>query len=299
MKVLERIKREFHWTRLLLRHRDWRTVAFTPWLPYNCWQVVYLVWRWFVALYFIAWFIAGTIEQANLQALYLIYLTNWGIMTWVIYVIVAALVTTVKFCFLVYNICKSRNVDNEKVELDMSNSGTVKSPDSNGDVDIYKDWRKDSVSWYLKIFWILFNIGPAIELAIGILYFAALYDPSNPIISPANDFNLHLTPAVIGLVDVWVAGVIMNVYHVYMPFAYGVIYGVFTLIYFGAGGLGPTGRLYIYPIIDYGGRPGLAAGVLLGCCLVYIPLIYLVLYCMSLPRRWLVSLLRNACYSSH
>ena len=219
-------------------------------------------------------------------------------MTWVIYVIVAALVTTVKFGFLVYDICKSNNLESNKTEIQKGNSGSIESPDSNGDVDIYSDWRTDNVSWYLKIFWILFNIAPAIELAIGIVFFAAPYDPSNDMISPANTFNLHLTPAVIGLADVWIAGVIMNVYHVYMPFAYGVVYGVFTGIYYGAGGLGPTGRRDINFIIDYDGQPDLALGALIRCCLLYIPLAYLVLYCMSLLRRWLVSLFHNTCYSS-
>ena len=273
---------------------------YMQWLPYNWWQAIYVAWRWFIALYFIGWLVGSVIEGARDGAYYLIFLTNWGIMTWVVYVIVAAVTVTVKFCFYAYETCTKVSLDaaqRDENTIEMIEASKNSPPQDSEVVDIYRDWRKDNVAWYQKIAWILFNVAPVVELAIAILYWAVLYNPTNAFNSLGVDVNTHLTPAVIGLLDVWITGIVMNIYHVYMPFAYGIVYVVFTLIYYGAGGTGPRAP-YIYPILDYSGNPGLAAGVVIGCTLVYIPILYIVLYCISLLRRWLVSLFRKACYST-
>ena len=267
------------------------------WLPYNAWQVIYILWRWIMALYFFAWLVVSGVDWNH--PTYFIYLTNWGMMTWVVYVIVAAVSCTVKFAYHMYTRIKGNGRVNTDVELTEKKDTESGSTAADGDnVDIYADWRIDNVAWYQKIHWILFNISLPAEIGIAILYWALLYDPTRVVSPTASgvNYNTHLLPAVIALADVCICGIVLNIYHFYMVFLYGVVYAVFTLIYFGAGGMDLYGNPYIYKIIDYGGRPGLAAGILLACVFVFFPLLYLLLYLISLPRRWLSSKLHQSCY---
>ena len=250
-----------------------------------------------MACYFSAWLVVSGIEGSH--PTYFIYMTNWGMLTWVLYLIVSALSCTVKFTFDMYARIKGNNSVNTEVELaerkDVE-SGNTATDHSN--VNIYDDWRTDNVAWYQKIHWVLYNNSIPIEIGIAIIYWALLYEPSADMTSIAIgvNFNTHLTPALIALLDVWISGIILNIYHFYIILLYGVVYGAFSLIYFAAGGMDQEGNRYIYSILDYGGNPGLAAGVLLGSVFVFFPFCYVLCYLITLPRRWLSSKLHQSCY---
>ena len=56
--------------------------------------------------------------------------------------------------------------------------------------------------------------------------------------------------------------------HFYQPLAFGSVYGVFSLVYYLAGGCDIYGHRYIYPILDWD-QPGKSAVfVLLTVCVV-------------------------------
>ena len=230
---------------------------------------------------------------------YFIYVTNWGIMTWVLYLLVSAVAGTLKFAFHMYARIKENDSVNADVELTESKDEEIGNTTADpNNVDIYADWRIDNVAWYQKIPWILFNISLPLEIGIAILYWALLYDP-NILVTPAAvgvNFNTHLTPALIALADVWLSGIILNIYHFYMIILLGAVYGIFSLIYYGAGGMDQFGNHYIYSFLDYGGSPGLAAGMLIACVFAFFPFIYLILYLINLPRRWLSSKLHQTCF---
>ena len=258
------------------------------WLPYNAWQVIYIIWRWILVCYFFAWLVVSGVSWNH--PTYLIYLTHWGMMTWVLYLGMSAVSCTVKFACDMYVHIKGKNTVSTDVEMserkDVETQSASKSADGDN-VDIYADWRMDEVAWYQKIHWILFNISLPLEIGIAILYWPLLYNPNrvlNPVETGVN-FNVHLIPALIALTDVWITGIILNIYHIYMIFLYAAVYGTFTLIYFGAGGMDQSGNHYIYPYLDYGGNPGLSAGMLLVCVIVYFPFLHFALYLISLPRR--------------
>ena len=220
-------------------------------------------------------------------------------LTWVLYLIVSALSCTVKFTFDMYARIKGNNSVNTEVELaerkDVE-SGNTATEQSNVDEDIYANWRTDNVAWYQKIHWVLYNTSIPLEIGIAILYWALLYNPAVVIGSAGVNFNTHLTPALIALLDVWISSILLNIYHFYMILLYGVVYGAFSLIYFAAGGMDQEGNRYIYSILDYGGNPGLAAGVLLGSVFVFFPFCYVLCYLITLPRRWLSSKFHQLCY---
>ncbi len=72
------------------------------WLPQR-WQVqlLFLVYRWFLALYYFAWFIASLATYFEGQ--WFIYLTNWSLLMWIVYLVAAA--GAVSFKFLQINVC--------------------------------------------------------------------------------------------------------------------------------------------------------------------------------------------------
>ncbi len=66
------------------------------------------------------------------------------------------------------------------------------------------------------------------------------------------------------LIDFTVCGMPVRLHHAWVSYIYGIIYILFTIIYWRLGGTGGNGKPYIYPILDYSGNPGLAAGTILG-----------------------------------
>ena len=56
----------------------------------------------------------------------------------------------------------------------------------------------------------------------------------------------------------------IRLHHAWVPYIFGIIYIIFTITYWRLGGTGKNGEAYIYPILDYSGNPGLAAGTIIG-----------------------------------
>lgn len=52
--------------------------------------------------------------------------------------------------------------------------------------------------------------------------------------------------------------------HAVHTFGLGLIYSLFTLVYYFVDGTGPLGHPFIYPILDWGGSPGKTTLVVLG-----------------------------------
>ena len=208
------------------------------------------------------------------------------------YLIVAALSSSMK---LITSLCHTQS------EKDKSTN--QQDTEINSENDIYADWRTDNIAWYQKIHWISFNIAITFEIAVMILFWALLYNPADPTfsgrVSHGVNFNTHLTPAIVGLIDIFLSGIVMNIYHAYMPLLIAAVYVIFTGIYYAAGGTNSVDQSYIYRIIDYGSSPSIATGTVIGCALVYIPGIYLLLYFLSLPRRWLSSRFRRWAYKEN
>ena len=202
----------------------------------------------------------------------LIYLTIWGFIAWTLYLLVAAMSSTVKMGFWIWNTARGRR-EPELDPADHLNSVVV-------------TWSEDRVAWYQKVHWVLFIIGVPVQICIMLLYWTLLshLDPNR---DSAENYNVHMLGGLVGLVDVFVSGIILSVYHLYLVVAYGCAYTVFTGIYFAANGTDPRGNPYIYPILDYGNNPGTSSAIALATPLVIVPLIYLLVYGISLVRRWL------------
>ena len=101
---------------------------------------------------------------------------------------------------------------------------------------------------------------------------------------------LHGVNSFTCLIDIFISARPWKLLHFLYPICFGTYYAAFSLIYWGAGGLGVCYKYrtdtatvhsnnmwcdpFIYPILDWQNNPGLAAGVIVGGCLV-MPLIHL------------------------
>ena len=240
------------------------------WLPYNWCQLVYIVLRWIVALYFLAWliYVFAAVQEPKL----LIFLTIWGFITWVLYLLVAALSSTVKMVFWIQKTLRGRR------ESDLNPADHLHS--------IVVTWSEDRVAWYQKIHWVLFVMAIPLQICIMVLYWTLLssLDPNR---ESADNYNLHLLGGLVGLVDIFASGIVLSIYHLYWGVVYACVYSAFTGIYYAADGTNINGRPYIYPILDYGRNPGTSAGIVLATSLVVMPLIYVLVYAIIAGRRWL------------
>ena len=103
---------------------------------------------------------------------------------------------------------------------------------------------------------------------------------------------LHAVNSITCLIDIWISGRPWKPFHFVYPILFGFYYAGFSLIYWGAGGVGicyttqvghPTATVakapnfwcdpFIYPILDWENEPLMAVGIIAGGCL-FIPVLH-------------------------
>lgn len=92
------------------------------------------------------------------------------------------------------------------------------------------------------------------------------------------NFNVHAINSVIVFLDLAITAQPVRFYHVYQPILYTLVYGLFYIVYWAAGGVDPQGHHYIYKVLDWGRRPGPATGLALGLVFLAVPLIHLLVF---------------------
>ncbi|XP_050681810.1 protein rolling stone-like [Leptidea sinapis] len=155
--------------------------------------------------------------------------------------------------------------------------------------------------WYIVTYWILYNIATPIALFITLFYWAILY----PIIKNNDDEAAELDLALDPVLDIFIHAinsVVMvillltsrhpsHILHFYFPFFFGVLYMVFSIIYYIVGGTDPYGNLYVYPVLDWS-EPG-AATITIAVCSILIILIHALVSALMLARNSLGKLYRK------
>ena len=87
-----------------------------------------------------------------------------------------------------------------------------------------------------------------VSILVTVIYWSLLRAPI-PILL---DLSLHAFPCILGFIDVILTPVPVKLQHAVYPMAYGVVYVIFTLIYWAAGGTDPNGNTGIYPgLLDW------------------------------------------------
>ena len=228
-----------------------------------------------MAFYFLGWLIGSGIQFQDSGPRWLIFLTNWAIVGFVIYLFLAALSVTTKF-FTVHA-CKKSDC---KHSSDRTTDYQFKKPQG------CCGYGSNQLSWYQMIHWASFSICAEMALVVTILYWALLYGgwPVDGI-----DANTHLVNGIVSVLDVLVLGVPISLLHVIYPMSFAGVYAGFTGIYWAANGTNPsTGGRYIYPLIDYSSSPIFASIIVILVVILFVPVIHLVYYALYLARFWLV-----------
>lgn len=80
------------------------------------------------------------------------------------------------------------------------------------------------------------------------------------------------------VIDICLSGIPARLLHVYQPVVYGVIYTVFTVIYWASGGTNERNRSYIYSITDYNTNATRAALIMMGTVFIITPTLHLLVF---------------------
>ena len=250
------------------------------WLPYRWYfQIFFIIYRWVIAGFFFGWLIATGLSYVNDgDTKFFIFLTNWGFLAFNTHLIWSAIISTVDF-FKEFVCCHQQYTD----------AGETRSTAYKRDLEAPTGCcgrHYNKISWYHMIQWGLFTTGAEVAIAITILYWPLIYNPSLPI--DGVQFNTHGTQGIIAFIELLVVGVPVRFYHFYFTMIFGALYIVFTGIFYAAGGTNVGGDPFIYSVLDYGGNPGGAVGISFAVVFVLLPIVHVLSYLVYVVRYWIV-----------
>ncbi|XP_053613791.1 protein rolling stone-like isoform X2 [Plodia interpunctella] len=108
--------------------------------------------------------------------------------------------------------------------------------------------------WYVKTYWVLYNVTIPLAFLISTFYWGLLktsgkmtyYNPH-----PVLDVMLHGTNSLVTLVELVMSAHPSRLIHIFQPLLFSLVYLIFNVTYYYAGGLDPFGHTYIYPVMDW------------------------------------------------
>ncbi|XP_072164282.1 protein rolling stone-like [Diadema setosum] len=265
---------------------------------------VYIVYRSLFMIYLVIWDTLNVcLGIASLGARQLLYLTNWSFHVLTLYGIVGALSSAV-YCYRLQSslVLPRRSStrgkegiqndafvssDDDVIKMASRQGGGSMEVDEDIDVEGKPSTRASSdqgtskqapdplTPWYLKLSWALFNINVMIAPLVTVVYWSVLHDYSPPeegeVRNPLDvglNVNVHAMNGILIILDLFVSAHPIRIVHWIYGLAYGLVYGIFTVIYWAAGGVNSWGETAIYPILDWGEIPGLTCAYAVGLLLV-------------------------------
>nr|XP_054767206.1 protein rolling stone-like [Lytechinus pictus] len=148
-------------------------------------------------------------------------------------------------------------------------------------IDVYKESRgwilavtTGHTPWRFKLQWLFFNISLSSSCVGGITFWIwVIVTGILPTTQAYDIINLHGMWIIIAVLEVGIVTLPLRFEHIIYPLAYGVIYLIFALIYWAAGGTDPYGNHYIYVFLDFGRHPVrlifVVAGEIIGMFLIH------------------------------
>lgn len=136
-------------------------------------------------------------------------------------------------------------------------------------------YRRTSNPFYMKISWLLFAIASGAAFIVTLIYFSALFPQRGISYLSVVDINLHLMNSVVVILEFIVAALPVRLLHGVYLFLYGLIYIVFSVIYWSV-----DHSHVLYPgVLDWN-YPGRTMGYMLLLAFVGIPLLQSLLFGM-------------------
>ncbi|XP_037048666.1 protein rolling stone-like [Bradysia coprophila] len=213
---LDQVRKELHIRNFCCNYRKPDRFVRSQWQlqPKN---VFYLLWRIVLAAFFIS---AVITSMASLTPedfrFYFIYLTNWGIILCMITSVYGAILVT-------YWHFNSRYADRISECNDMP--------------------------FAFKFYWSIHNIILNVSIVITVIYWSILHTDSMPI--SATNVMTHAFNSVLMFVDMLIMAYPLRLYHGIQPILLGVVYVIFSIIYYYAGGKNKFDQPYIYNVLDW------------------------------------------------
>ncbi|XP_073957118.1 protein rolling stone-like isoform X3 [Choristoneura fumiferana] len=109
--------------------------------------------------------------------------------------------------------------------------------------------------WYVKTYWVLYNISIPVSFMITVFYWCLLRTSADREVkyapNPVLDVMLHGVNSVVMLVELLASAHPSRLLHILHPLYFALVYVLFSVTYYNAGGLDPWGHSFIYPVIDW------------------------------------------------
>lgn len=118
-----------------------------------------------------------------------------------------------------------------------------------------------------KVYWSIHNTSMILSLLITLMYWTVIHTPEKPL--DVTNFFTHACNSVFMFVDFVIVSHPIRLMHVIWPLSAGLIYGVFTLVYYLVGGKDPDGNAFIYEVMDWS-KPGMVLPIVFGIMVLII-----------------------------
>lgn len=229
--------------------------------------IIYLLYRLALAVYADTWLIYtatdyGAVVSGNGVYSWPVYLTNWTYTMLCLYLTLHALTALVFMCTRPVVFWRSLSMTEHRAlfkELEVYPSlwggdayEQIPSQDNAEDGELSygeTSTRTNLVPVYFKLVWILFNIVSSCSIMVTLVFFIFLWPELATDNQPLDmdNLQLHGINSVIVLIECLVTAVPVHFLHYVYPLIYGIVYIIFTAIFFGAGNKDP-----IYPnVLDW------------------------------------------------
>ncbi|XP_023032223.1 protein rolling stone [Drosophila willistoni] len=211
----DKLKHEFHRHKFRLHHHAYEDFHRSQWQTKpTSWA--FLIYRWLLAIFFNVG-VATCIYFYFLGGRWFIYLTNWGFM------LCGITSTTGAICLSIYHKHPEGMVQRVCI---------------------------------IKCYWACYWTNLIIAYVIGIVYWGAIHfkkgeDDDRGDVSTVYNLWTHAMPSLLFTVDHMIVAQPSRILHFIYPFFFGLIYGIFTIIYYLLGGLDVRDRTYIYSMLNH------------------------------------------------
>ncbi|XP_050666407.1 protein rolling stone-like [Leptidea sinapis] len=115
--------------------------------------------------------------------------------------------------------------------------------------------KTDGLPWYVKTYWVLYNITVPLAFLISLFYWSILQTfagkKMNYAPNPVLDIMLHGVNSGMMLIELVLSSHPSRVLHVMQPLYFSGVYLLFTVAHFLLGGEDPWGNAFIYPVINW------------------------------------------------
>ncbi len=276
---------------------------------------VFLAWKLLMTGYIFVWLILHIVARKEFEVRWLIYMTNLA------YLLLTIGTTAITLLTIWYTLIHYEFPDKLKSYMPRL-KGTTQ--------EIYS---QDNLPWFAKICWALYLISTSLVPLIVAGYWILIYKPcpsltgnnsanltvNNPtmIVNTSNEtsatpstgglgniggcsepdvytIHVHGINLVIFALDIIFSRVPFQFMHFFYPIFFMVPYVLFTVIYWGAGGLNPVDNLrYIYDTINYGDNK---TAPLYAICLMFSPIPMYFLLFLAVWLRDVISTYISCCF---